>query len=500
MEGRAIFCGWSHCAVHRRLAALVLMGALAAPPAAALPILRFAVPGDAQTLGAGAASPTINQLQEALKLERPAFLTEVSAPEVRVQVDTESTIDLSGKQPYSGTRAGDLRMRATYVQPLKVLGRSVWLAASGRYEDGTFTVQNRKEELFIDIREHRSAFQLAAAWKPWKELRLGASAGFGLGRAFAVEVSHQLGPLEVGFVRRTEQLTFDLLSLPGPPRRIQRPSISYSVLQTRQVGALTGALRTKWLDLLGSYDGLTGQYRLDAAAKPFRWLTLRGYADSATYRFDEWATDDGEPIVRVNMGMSIRRWMAGVDGRYQRHSFSVHHMRVAASTTGAWSDNGTVTARRLLNVDVDFQLYLRHLYRLSTQQWSAGWTRSGEHWDVSAGLQHLRIETATGGAVYGSALTTTISGRDPVLPATAYAFGLTTGVSYRTGKVQLSVSLAQLIPYATDDGESPGDPNPQPTQPAKPAGPGTSTWQRIKQALDMYGGGRVVMAEIRRTF
>ena len=61
--------------------------------------------------------------------------------------------------------------------------------------------------------------------------------------------------------------------------------------------------------------------------------------------------------------MRQTRWTAGLDATFGAHEFVLRSINSSLATASAWQDIGEITARQLFAIDLDFDLYLRHLYR-----------------------------------------------------------------------------------------------------------------------------------------
>lgn len=465
--------------------------ALTASAAQGLPTLRLALWGNASDLPVGETS-FHDPREQMLSAQQPALLTRERVAFVRFADDVESTLSISGDHFWAGTRASDFNARLTVVVPFELMGRAGTAAFGGRLETGHLRVRNRREGTLIDVDEQRAVPLAAIAYEPWRWLRVGVSAGTG---TFTAQVLASKGPVEVGLVRRTERLSFAIDAPEGPARRVTRPAIAYNIDQSRSSALALASLRTRWVDLFASWDALNPTDAVvDAAVRPLSWWTLRGHWSSTRYAFDDWARNDGELFARVDLGVRVARWAAGTDVRFGRHSVHLRRGGTQLVTASAWEDNGEVTARKFFELEADFDLYLRHVYRAGFDGWAVGWRGEFTRWTLAAGLQHLAADHAQGGLVYGSAMSASLSGSDEVRPAFLNAVVATAGVQWRRGPLLVRLAAAQLVPYQVGEPRQPGTPAPAPA-PA-PAVEGPSLSERIEEATRTFSGGRLVLLEL----
>lgn len=471
---------------------------LTSTTAHALPVLRLAFTGDATTLASGAVDPFDDLRLSSLTLERPALLDEFTRPTFAFRIDHEATIEVGGDHFYAGTRAADFQAQATLLVPFELFGVPFAAALAGELDDGSLRVRNRREGVILDLVDQRRAAHAALSARPWRWLRLGAAAGVGAGSTFALEAAAMLGPAELGFVRRSQSLEYDVAAPPGPKRKFQRPELTYDIRRTRQTGLVTARLGAWGVDVRGWWDALNrGDFRVDAAWNALSWLTVRGHVHATEYEFDDWAANGGELVARVDLGVKLLRWAAGADATWGAHRFVLRAGELRLSSTSDWQDLGAVTAQRFLSLDADFDLYLRHAYEGSVLQFAAGWRWVGERWTLGAGAQHLVAFHDVGTLSYGSEVLTALSGKDVVLPAIAKAVVLTGGASYRLGDLTVRASTAQLVPYAGEERRKPAQ---KPPPPPKDRGPKPPLWEQISKTLSTIDGGRLLVLEVEREF
>jgi hypothetical protein len=295
-------------------------------------------------------------------------------------------------------------------------------------------------------------------------------------------------------VRRSEELTFLARAPAGPQRRFQRPALTYDVARYRELAALTVALHLPHLEAAGTSDLLHhGDFTLDAALA-FGPVTLLGRWDATHYAFDDWATNGGEDVVKVNLDVRIARWVTGLDVKLGSHVLHARRMSTRLATTSDWADNGNVTARRFFSLDTDFALFLRHVYSASVVQESLGWSWQGERWSAAAGLQHLAAENEPGGIVYGSAVVAALNGHDDVNAGAGQALGVTASVGRVIAGLSVRLALAQLVPLPTAAPVKNVRPTPAPTPDPNvkgSAGAATSA---------SFDGGRLAVIELEKSF
>ncbi len=463
----------------------------------ALPVLQIAFSGDAAHLASGADSPFTDLTADALRLERPALLTDVAKPLVHLEGSTEEIISVTGQQAYSGTEGYDAAGRVTVAYPVTVSGHPATVAASGEFEDGLLRLQNRSQGLIAQLQEERFAGGFAAAVGVTRFLRAGATIGAGRGVLYAFEATGTWGPLEVGVERRAESLAYSLSSPEGSVGRLQRPPLTADLQDTRELMLVTARLRQEWVDTFASFDFLHHDYTVDAAVSPFRWITLRGHADSVHYAFGTATESRGVSIGQVDLGAVIARWAVGADLRWGRQQFVIRRSETDLSVSGAWRDNGAVTGQELLALPVDLQLSLQEIFGARLSQSSIGWSWAGEHWSFGVGAQYMDIHLDAGGIHYGSAVDVALDGHNLWAPAEIQAAAATGGVGYAAGPLVVHLSAAQLVPLSglSSQGSAPkttpemGTPPPSGGGGGAPAGP--------KGGVD---GGRMVSFDITHTF
>lgn len=480
---------------------MLVAALLAGWPAQGLPVLRFVLPGSAETLGLGGSEAFLDLRRAALRLERPALLLGEHERRAWIALVSESTLEIGGTHDWAGTRAGDFGAQSTVVAPFLVFGRPLVLAAGGRFDEGELHVRTKREGVVVDLHERRVEPRAAIAFEPMRWASLGVS--FSGGGGVVVEGAGRIGPLRIGLVEAATRLRFEADAPAGPRRGLQRPALDYVVSQTRRTSLVTVSLDTQMLRLDAWWDLRHPTDVVADGALRWRFLALRGHVQSTRYAFDDWATNGGELVARVDLGVRVARWMAGVDAAFGKHLIVLRRGGGELSTASAWEDNGVVTARQFFDLEAEFDLYLRHLYRASVSGWTVGWQRTGEHLQFALGAQLVTADSSAGGLVYGSGITAALSGSEPVAPAGARGIVATGGVSWTRGPLLIRIAAAQLVPYASftkPSATATPAVTPAPTTPAAPAAPEPSLLGKLRAATRTFDGGRLVQVEFEHRF
>ncbi len=478
-----------------RTAALALFVCAAPRLARALPLLRLALAGGATEVGAGGLDAFVPARTAALTLTRPALLTDLTRPIFWLTGDDEATLSIGGDEFWAGTRADGFRSQATLAAPVRLAKMKLVLAASGRFETGTLALRNKSQGELIRVTEKRTTGQAAVAVKPLEWLRLGGEVGFGLGHAYGIEVQARDGPFRLGFVRRAEQLVFDASAPEGPKLGFQRPQLDYVIEQDRQVAAITAAVRLPLGELSGSADLLhPGDFTTQGALRLWR-LAFRARLESTRYDFLNGATTGGQEIARVSLGVRVTRFSVATDLRLGASTFRLGHLETAVSTGSSWADLGAITGERLLSLDADLELYLRHAYGVSLVSDGLGWSWRHGRLGLAAGLEHLKLTSGAGGLTYGSKVLKSLDGKSTLPETIADLVGLTAGASLELGKIEVSLALAQFVPYASMElGSGPGGSH----RAGSP--PKTTSTGKLGSQWTSFDGGRLLVLEVEREF
>lgn len=461
--------------------------------AAAIPVLRLVLTGDASQLGSGAMWPFANYRLEALHLDRPALLTDIVKPLLRLEVEHEKAIQMDGPQFFSGTRAHNERAIASFVFPTRVAGRRLALLASSELSQGLLRLQDETDGLVTQIDEHRVRGALGLALEPWTHLRVGAATFFGAAPSYALEAIGTFGAFELGAQQRSEDLGYTLKIPRGPPAKLRRPELDYPIRALRRTTTLTARLRTAWTDSSASIDLVHNDPVLDGAVLLAPWFTLRGRYEQLHLSFENWASNKGVPVARIDLDTVLSRWAFGTELRWGRSELVVRYGATELSTWSSWVDNGEITGMQFFSLPIDFGLSLQQLFRARVTQWSLGWNWNFSPLVASVGLQHLQLHNDAGGYSYGSSVDVAIGGLHVFAPAQFEAVALTGGLSCVVANLRIRFAVAQLVPITGPPGGALASPRP----PAAPSGPLPSTPAAPTPTTD---GGRLVSFDIEQTF
>jgi hypothetical protein len=462
----------------------------------AIPVLKLVLTGDASRMGAGAESPFFDHQLDALHLEQPALLTELSAPTLRFEYVGEKTLDLGGAQFFSGTRVENSQALVTYAHPFRIGGRPVTLLASGELTTGLLRIQDETDGLVTQLNEHRARGALGFGAEPWKHLRIGASAFLGGLPSYTLEAIGDFGPFEFGGQLRNEDLGYSLTIPSGSLARAHRPELDYPMHEVRETRTLTARVRTSWTDSAAWIDLVHGDPVLDSALLLGPWLTVRGRYEQTHLTFDDWASNKGVPVAHIDLDIVVKRWALGTEFKWGRSELLVRFGETDLLTTSHWIDNGVVTGQQFFSLPIDLGLTAEQLFRAHVSQWSFGWNGNFAPVIVSLGLQHLRLHNDAGGYSYGSSVDVSFGSRHVITPADLEAVAFTGGVSIVFGKASIHLAAAQLVPITGPPGgmlAKRTGPTPPPsgntTAPAPPAPPPPTS-----------DGGRVFTVDVNRTF